>query len=63
MAGSLNNAAMSLVSNFIGHKISANASKYSADQSKSAAIWSSVIHGASNIASSVVGSVGKIRGR
>ena len=25
-------------------------------------IWSSVIHGASNIASSVVGSVGKIRG-
>lgn len=53
--------AMSLISNVMGHKISANASKYLADQSKSAAISSAWIHTLGQVASAAGSSIGKFK--
>ena len=59
LAGTLGSASTSLLSNVMGHKIAANASRYSADQSKSGSIWSSAIGSAGNIISSLIGTVGR----
>ena len=54
VSSALGSAALNLVSNITGHKISANASRYGSDKSFKAALGSSGISAAGNILSSLV---------
>lgn len=55
VTSALGSAAMNLVSNVTGHKISANASRYGSDKAFWASIGSSGINAAGNILSTLVG--------
>ena len=53
----LGSAGLNLMSNIAGANITSDATRYTADQHKSASIWSSVINGAFNLLGNLAGNV------